>query len=278
MSEVAALALRAVSIGLLAIDEIVPPLCIAFAASVILLLWVHLGSDLSPHPLRVAAQRWTPARFPSDNEIPLLFARCLRAGHVPSPLIGDWLSSRSSAAPETAMFLLTPDGFSERSYQTSAVAMQMTALLGAWALVRALSDNNRLALATMVGVFFTPFTLVNGVFVWPKLLAATFLLALGAQYFSPAYERKENKTLACCGPLRGALAALSMLSHGGSAFVLLGMAIAALTRRRFATRKVRPWHVGCLHRSLRSMACLPAVRRPTWRPPVEVASCRRCAC
>lgn len=227
----AALALRAVSIGLWR-DEIVPPLCVAFAASVILLLWVHVGSDLS-HPLHVAAQRWTHP-LPGDNEIPLIFARGIRAGQVPSPLVGDWLSSDRPPL-QTAIFLLTPNGFSERSYQTAAVAIQMTALLGAWALVRALTESNRLALATMVGVFFTPFTLVNGAFVWPKLLAASFLLALAALYFSPAYKTiKENLA---SGVLCGALAALSMLSHGGSAFVLLGMAIAAIALRRLATRR-----------------------------------------
>jgi hypothetical protein len=71
--------------------EIAAPIIIMIAASALLMIWTHApnnGNSL----LRAAAQRWTIEQ-PGDNAIPLDFAKGDASGHIPTPLLADWLSS-----------------------------------------------------------------------------------------------------------------------------------------------------------------------------------------
>jgi hypothetical protein len=212
-------------------DETAIPIALALIATLALLLWVHVGHNAST-PLWVAAARWTHP-LQGDNAVPLNFAQAMATGRLPvgepSSFFGDWLSSDRPPL-QTSLFLVTPGhlfwGNSEQGYQSAAVAFQMLALVGAWTLARSMGAGQRIALASMAGVFFTPVVLVNGAYVWPKLLAATFVLVAAAIHFSPG--RSEIKQQARCGVLVGLLSCLSMLSHGGSAFALIGIAIATL--------------------------------------------------
>lgn len=218
-------------------DEVAVPIGLALMATLVLLLWVHVGSDLTSSPLRRAATRWTHP-LPSDNSIPLSFARAIADGFVPhgqpSVYFGEWLSSDRPPL-QTALLFLTPGyltaaGASEEVYQSTAVALQMLVLVGAWTLARSLGADRRSSLSIMIAVFFTPLVLVNGGFVWPKLLAATFLMVAATIHFSPMYF--EIRHQAATGALVGALGCLAMLSHGATAFALVGMVIASLVLRR----------------------------------------------
>jgi hypothetical protein len=221
-------------------DETGPPIGLAFIATLGLLLWVHAGHD-STAPLAVAARRWTHA-LPPDNTIPLQFARAMGKGRLPvgqpSAYFGDWLSSDRPPL-QTAMFLVTPGHLiwrnSEPAYQAAAVSFQLLALVAAWALARSIGASRGIALAAEVAVFFTPLGLVNGAYVWPKLLAAAFVLLAAAIHFSPTYCEIKRRTW--CGPLVGSLACLAMLAHGASAFALIGVGVATLMLRRLGSAR-----------------------------------------
>jgi hypothetical protein len=135
---------------------------------------------------------------------------------------------------QTALYLITPDwllyGPREIGYQPAAVAMQMTVLVGAWVLLRALGVANRLAMAGLLAVFFTPVVIVNGAYVWPKLLPAGLLLAAAAVHFTSTYDSVRGSWRG--GAVVGALCALAMLAHGGSAFTIAGSLLAAGLLRR----------------------------------------------
>jgi hypothetical protein len=154
-------------------------------------------------------------------------------GHIPSPLHGNWLSSDRPPL-QTAMFMLTPKfGKDPFAYQAASVAFQMLALLGAWALARSLGAGQRASITVMAVVFFTPLTIVNGAYVWPKLLAASFVCFAVCVHFTDEYWHAKGDWKK--GTYIGALSALGMLSHGATAFALLGMVLAALVLRRLAT-------------------------------------------
>lgn len=130
-------------------SELVPPFLIAAFATAGLLLWTYLGYSDYGQLLSIPAVRWTH-QLPNDNAIPLLFAQGLFAGQIPTPLTGDWLSSDRPPL-QTALYLVTPDpllrGPRDAGYEAAAVSMQMIALIGSWALMRALGVGRMLSLA-----------------------------------------------------------------------------------------------------------------------------------
>jgi len=216
-------------------DETAVALAIAFMLTVALLAWGFLGSD-PLKPLHVAASRWTHP-LPGDNQLPLLWSKAMDTGHVPTgPIMSDWLFSDRPPL-QTALFRLTPGflllGSTEQAYETASVALQLLALIGAWALARSFGASLQTSALAMIAVFFMPLVLVSGVFVWPKLLAASFLLFAVALHLPDDQERHSSTV----GALVGALAALSMLSHGATAFALIGVAIASLFLRRVGSSR-----------------------------------------
>lgn len=86
----------------------------------------------------------------------------------------------------------------------------------------------------MAAMWFTPLVFVNGLFVWPKLLAAAYVAVAAAVHF--AAPKDERRTIAD-GVIAGSGAALAMLSHGATAFALVGFAVAALVTLRLFSWK-----------------------------------------
>jgi hypothetical protein len=202
------------------------------AAAVLLVVWVHAGSDLD-HALEVAAGRWVQ-ELPVDNRLPLLFARMLAEGAVRAPLHGDWLSSDRPPL-QTGLYLLfaLPWGGEEPVYQICCVVLQLLILPGAYLLARALGAPPQGGVLAMVAVFSMPAVILNATFVWPKLLSAAFLCVPAAALLSPW---GRTQPVLRQGALAGAGAALAMLSHGTAAFALLGLGTAAVLMRRLTAR------------------------------------------
>ena len=213
---------RAVWHNLMAIVGIIPVVTV-------LMLWAFAGSDLS-EPLVTAASRWSH-NLPLDNAIPLYFAEHLRQGNIPSPMIGDWLSSDRPPL-QTGLFLifrLPVDG--ELVYQSTATALQVLVVPGSYLLARALGGDRTISTVAAATVMFAPFALINSIYVWPKMLPAALLCATAAILLSPRFAiyRLSWKS----GALAGVAAALALGAHGGSAFVIAAFAGLALVLHRF---------------------------------------------
>jgi hypothetical protein len=210
--------------------EFLAPILVFASASIILALWTHLGTDLSK-PLEVAQSRWTHL-LPIDNALPFIFAEHLRNGAVPTPMIGEWLSSDRPPL-QTGLYLLlgSPIGLDALNYQIISISMQMLSLIGVWILTRALGASPKFSLLAMVTTFFTPFILVNGSFVWPKLISGGLLCITAAFHFTPLHDRTRGNWL--LGAATGLSAALALLGHGATSFTLVAMALTALVLRRF---------------------------------------------
>jgi hypothetical protein len=80
----------------------------------------------------------------------------------------------------------------------------------------------------------TPFVFFNSVYIWPKLLTATFCLA---QYlYLVPFSRESDRAYRLRSALGGTAAALAILSHAASAVAVLGVFIAAIYVSKRARR------------------------------------------
>jgi hypothetical protein len=135
------------------------------------------------------------------------------------------------------MFVITPgfllSGATASVYQAAGVGFQKTVLHGVWALARALGASREIAIGAMIAAFFSPITLVNGAFVWPKMLAAAFVRFAVVLHFLPEPGARQRPLIS--GAAVGLCSALAMLAHGTSAFALMGMAITAALRKKFGS-------------------------------------------
>ena len=186
-------------------------------------------------PFEIPALRFSHP-LPPDNKIPYIFAEGIRVGHVPKPLLGDWLSSDRPPL-QTGLFLAQYPYVSKPrtlGYTLVSVIAQSLWIFGAWLFLAELNLNARAVVLVLAVCLFSGFVFLNSFYVWPKLIAAAFMLGLFALLFTPRYKTLAGSPFLCI--LAGALLAFSMLSHGGTAFAAIGTVSTMLVLRRFL-----PW-------------------------------------
>lgn len=203
-----------------------------FVASVILIIWAFGPTGLD-EMTSVARTRFSHP-LPGDNVIPLDFALGLLAGAVPSPLHGDWLSSDRPPL-QTGLFLALRNPFiaTDAAYQIAGTVLQMAVIPAAYLFLRAFDATRRVAVIGAALVFFAPVTLINGTFIWPKLITATFLLIAASIHFSSVYLNAARS--AKIGAVVGILSAGAILSHGAAAFTLLAFSLTAILSGRLGS-------------------------------------------
>ncbi|MDZ5650674.1 hypothetical protein [Nitrospirillum sp. BR 11828] len=204
--------------------------------------------------LAEAAVRFTH-HLPIDNELPRMFGDGLYGNHVPRPLAGDWLSSDRpplQTGLELEVALLAPKlGWRHNLiYQLASMGGQSLFLAGLAAYLSAWRLKGGAIAVALVACGFSAIAVIHGYFVWPKLMAAGFILMTAALLLSPKYH--EIRESAPHGGLVGATAALAMLSHGGAAFLLI-----ALTLTFLALGRLPHWRF-----ILAGLACFVALMLP----------------
>ena len=222
------------------LNALLVPISLAGAVTLLVLSFGFLYGGLQD-PLITATVRFSH-RLPADNSLPYLFAEGVRAGHVPKPMYGEWLSS--DRPPLQTGIALSQYPFSHRprllDYMVVSAIAQSLWLFALWLVLTAFRlDAHLIALVLFVCVF-SGFVLVNTFYVWPKLLAAAYMLGLFLILLTKHGSKLlgESKFLAV---IAGALGAFGILAHGGSAFALIGSAATlvvikrALPRRPFIT-------------------------------------------
>jgi hypothetical protein len=80
----------------------------------------------------------------------------------------------------------------------------------------------------MLTVLLSDLAIVNGFFVWPKLLPAALLLAAAALVLSPLWDEVRSRLWG--GALIAALCGLAMMGHGSSVFGIIPIVILAAFR------------------------------------------------
>ncbi|MGA8746789.1 MAG: hypothetical protein WB507_13145 [Solirubrobacterales bacterium] len=217
--------------GRTALRELATPFSLWVLASffVVFLGFLH-GSSLEV--LELASHRFSHM-LPTDSEIPRFFAEWFyQHGHAgpPPQFPGDWLASDRPPLQIAYTLALRPFGWDGRSlhYQLLAVALQQLWVPAVWALLRAARMSRRGAGLVLVAAMVSDIAIIHGFFVWPKLIAAAFLLAAAAIVFSPEWRRWTRDPRV--GALFAALCALAMLCHGSSVFLLIPLLIFAALR------------------------------------------------
>lgn len=207
------------------------PLLLWIAGSffVVFLGFLHGGTD---NAVTMSSFRFS-VQLPSDNDMPRYFAEqfALHGHSHPLPVYpGDWLSS--DRPPLQIGYVLAERGFLNspqgQHYEILAVIVQGLWIVAMWAVLVAARLRPRTRAMAMVAAMVSDVALVHGFFVWPKLIAAAFVLAAFAILISPAWERNRRDPRVAA--LVGALLALAMLSHGSSIFGVIPLVFLALWR------------------------------------------------
>lgn len=188
-------------------------------------------------------QRFYPAVWSSDNELPWLFAEGIRNHWNLVGLFGSWSPSDRPPLMAGGHLLVAGafhqlqhnnDGLYLRgiAYNASAVvqsALWAPALL--YVLTKATRLSQRAAARGVILASMMPFFVFNTSYGWPKLLGGAFgLLAVG--YVAVANGRKEQSVLQEA-ILFGVCGALSMLSHASNAFFLAPLGAWFVVRRLY---------------------------------------------
>ena len=196
---------------------------------VVFLGFLHGGVD---NPIPMSALRFS-GQLPSDNDIPRYFTEWFAThGHAnPPPLYPpDWLMS--DRPPLQIGYMLAQRGFfhteRELHYEILCVVVQSLWIVGMWAVLLAARLRARTRGLAMFAAMVSDIAILHGFFVWPKLIAAAFLLAALAIVISPAWTRSRHDVRVAA--LVGALLALSMLSHGSSIFGVIPLVLLAAYR------------------------------------------------
>jgi hypothetical protein len=190
--------------------------------------FAHGGTS---EPFATAARRFSHP-LPSDNEIPGFFAEWYyRHGHQTPPVFGaDWLSS--DRPPLQVGYVLSQrqffSGAEELHYQVLGTVLQQQWVLGLYALLIAAGVSRLTRAGVLVAVLLSDVALVNGFFVWPKLLPAAMMLAIAALVLTPQWESVRRRTAGAV--LVAALAGLAMMGHGSSVFALAGIGLVVAFR------------------------------------------------
>lgn len=178
-----------------------------------------------------------PASWSTDNQIPTTTARLVAQGTIVSEWpFGAWrLSDRTPllasllypAAVVTRDFAGHLDrGVESMISQICGFGILNCWLLPVWIIFRRLRFKRQECVLASLLLAGTPFVFFNSVYIWPKLLTATFCLA---QYlYLVPLSRESDPPYRLRSALGGTAAALAILSHAASAVAVLGVFIAAI--------------------------------------------------
>jgi hypothetical protein len=196
------------------------------AAFLVFFGFLYGGTD---YALTTATTRFS-GPLPSDNRIPFYFAEWFfEYGHSREVPVfpPEWLSS--DRPPLQVGYVLSQRalewGEPELHYQVLGVVLQQLWIVGLWALLLAARVGRVTRGLALLTVLLSDLAIVNGFFVWPKLLPAAFLLAAAALVATPVWPRVRADWRA--GALLGPLFALALLGHGSSVFGVVPLAVVA---------------------------------------------------
>jgi hypothetical protein len=199
------------------------------SAFLVFLGFLHGGNV---EPLIMAASRFSH-QLPSDAEIPAYYIGwfAAHAHNGTAPIFpGEWMFS--DRPPLQEGYGLYQHAFHHDTtgldYEVMGVVLQQLWIVGLWAVLDAAGLGRRTRGLAMLVVLVSGLAIVNGFFVWPKMLSAAFLLAAAALVLTPLW--KEIRGSLWGAALVAGLCGLAMMGHGSSVFGIIPLAIVAAWR------------------------------------------------
>ncbi len=209
------------------------PVLLVLISGICYLSCFYLFLDAQDPGVSFADVRFFETVRPGDNLIPEIFADKVY-GHEPlHPFCcGDWLSSDRPPLQSGIFLLLRPlrvAGSAGLQYQLLSAALQCLWMVGVWCVLAVLNTPRRRLIQVIVLLAFSGFLLYNSVYVWPKLLAATYMLFAITCLLNVIRSGRSTHIDMILG---GISLALAMLAHPGSVFSLFAFALLSLARWR----------------------------------------------
>ena len=172
---------------------------------------------------------------PGDNYIPLIFAERIYARQPIRPFCcNGWLSSDRPPLQAGILLLqrpLKPFGNVRLNYELLGIGLQCLWICGVWVLLHAIRAPAKHINLVLGFLIFSGFLFYNSVYVWPKLLAATFVLFVLSIFLQIAVERRPATWFET---LLAALSfALAIMAHPGCVFSVPGLAFVGIRNWRF---------------------------------------------
>jgi hypothetical protein len=194
---------------------------------------------LFKHPFATGVEfanvRFFSDELPGDNQIPLIFAERIYAQQPVKPFCcGDWLSS--DRPPLQAGIFLLPRplktfGNVRLNYELLAIALECLWICGVWVLVGALRAPPERIKQVLGFLVFSGFLFYNSVYVWPKLLAATFVLFVFSILLKIRIERRPITWLEAL--IAAVSFALALMAHPGAIFSAPALLVMLVWNWRF---------------------------------------------
>jgi hypothetical protein len=190
--------------------------------------FLHGGTDQA---IGTATIRFS-GQLPTDNDLPHYFTEWFYLNsHHGHPLYpGDWLAS--DRPPLQIGYLLVQRPFAifqeGLNYQVASVVLQQLWIVGLWALLMAARVGRLTRALIMLTVLASDLAILNGFYVWPKMLPAAMLVGAAALVLTPLWEDLRHRLWA--GALLGLLFGLAMMGHGSSVFGVIPLALVAAFR------------------------------------------------
>jgi len=199
------------------------------SAFLVFLGFAHGGTDSA---LATSATRFS-GQLPTDNDIPRFFSDWLFThGHHGTPPIfpGEWLASDRPPLQVGYALLERTFAWDETGlhYQVMGVVLQQLWIIGLWALLTAGRIGRVTRALAMLTVLLSDIAIVNGFFVWPKMLPAAMLIAASALVLTSLWGDVRRSLWGAV--LLAALFGLAMLGHGSSVFGVIPLALIAAFR------------------------------------------------
>ena len=223
--------------------EVAIPLGLIYLVGLAYLAVLYVYSHPASLTNVTANSRFMPGGgLPPDNVLPYILADKLYHGIDPRPLLGEWQSSDRPPlqagivlmqGPLISLLGSTTWGL---SYQMISTIAQCSWLAAVWALGQQLRLRSAQLALVLSFCIFSGFFLVNSVYVWPKLLAATLATGLVIALFQGIQAPPRQQFP---GILGGLGAGLGMIAHSGVVFTLLPTLVWMLGRiKRLGLRRV----------------------------------------
>ncbi|MGQ0520043.1 MAG: hypothetical protein ACT4PX_02680 [Actinomycetota bacterium] len=190
-------------------------------------LLISQGSHASVEQ-RANVQLTSGVGLPVDNDLPRLFADHVYEGTDPRELYGDWRSSDRPPLQTGVVLVQLPVaaafGIEKLHYQLLASVLQCSWVAAIWALCAVSGFHRRATALALTVAACSGFFLVNSLYVWPKLFAASLVL-LG---YVLLVDRRPSWPAASMAALA---IGLGLLAHAGVVFTLVPVAAVVVVRR-----------------------------------------------
>jgi hypothetical protein len=230
---VAALVVRRGFGALRPLAELAAPATATLVFTVFVLSFGFLRGGIEA-PVQVAEFRFLPG-LPIDNAVPLKLSQAVDRDvrPLPDPLYSNW--SPSDRPPLQSGIHLAATSLYGRErldleYTVVGALLQSLWVFGLWAFFAAARTARPLAATTTGAILLSGFTVLNGFYVWPKLLSAAYLLIVAAVFLTPESCRILSER--GCAILVGLSVGGAMLSHSGALIPLLALVLFLLVRRQ----------------------------------------------